>query len=132
MTDFRALLGVLSDAGVKFIVIGGAAATAHGATRLTQDIDVIYARNAENIRRLVSALTTHRPYLRGAPPGLPFLWDEKTLANGLNFTLTTDLGDLDLLGEVVGGGGFEQLLKDSVELTIFAGLYRRSDSMSRP
>jgi hypothetical protein len=119
MTDFRALLAVLSNAGVKFIVIGGAAATAHGATRLTQDIDVVYARDNDNIRRLVSALAPHQPYLRGAPPGLPFLWDEKTLTNGLNFTLTTELGDLDLLGEVVGGGGFEQLLPESVELTIF-------------
>ena len=46
----------------------------------------------------------YQPYLRGAPPGLPFRWDDRTLKAGLNFTLTTTLGDLDLLGEVAGGG----------------------------
>jgi predicted nucleotidyltransferase len=44
--------------------------------------------------------------------------DEKTLANGLNFTLTTALGDLDLLGEVAGGGTYENLLGSSMWLEI--------------
>ena len=104
MTDFPGLLAALSDAQVKFIVIGGAAATAHGATRLTQDVDLVYARDLPNLQRLVAALKPHQPYLRGAPPGLPFVWDASTLANGLNFTLTTTLGDVDLLGEVIGVG----------------------------
>jgi hypothetical protein len=38
------------------------------------------------------------------PPGLPFVLDHRTLANGLNFTLVTTLGDIDLLGEITGGG----------------------------
>ena len=65
-----------------------------------------YGRIKSNIAKIVSALTPHEPYLRGAPPGLPFKFDEPTLRNGLNFTLTTALGPLDLLGEVVGGGGY--------------------------
>jgi len=40
MTDFAALLKVLTDAKVGFIIVGGAAATAHGSARLTQDLDV--------------------------------------------------------------------------------------------
>jgi len=35
MTDFRALLEILARAQVEFIVIGEAAATAHGSARLT-------------------------------------------------------------------------------------------------
>lgn len=119
MTDFPALLRALADAGVDFIVVGGAAATAHGAARLTLDLDVVYGRSAENLRRLVSALAPHAPYLRGAPPGLPFLWDERTLRQGLNFTLTTALGDIDLLGEITGGGDYEALLPHSVLLEPF-------------
>jgi hypothetical protein len=119
MTDFRALLLALTQARVKFILVGGAAATAHGSTRLTLDLDVVYARDAENLRRAVSALAPHHPYLRGAPPGLPFPWDEKTLAQGLNFTLTTDLGDIDLLGEIVGGGRYEDLLEHCIEIDLF-------------
>ncbi|MBI2922358.1 MAG: hypothetical protein HYY18_14995 [Planctomycetes bacterium] len=116
---FDELLGALSDAGVEFILIGGVAATVHGSARLTRDVDVVYRRSPENLTRLVSALQAHSPYLRGAPPGLPFRWDERTVRGGLNFTLTTTLGDLDLLGEMTGGGSYEALLKESIEVQVF-------------
>jgi predicted nucleotidyltransferase len=119
MTDFGALLRCLSEAGVEYVLVGGAAATAHGSARLTQDVDVVYRRSADNLRRLVSALAPHAPYLRGAPPGLPFRWDAATLQRGLNFTLTTDLGAIDLLGEITGGGRYEDLLSDCVTLKVF-------------
>ena len=96
MTDFHALIRLLSESRVEFIVVGGAAATAHGSSRLTVDLDVVYRRTSENIARLVSALAPLQPYLRGAPPGLPFDWSEETIRKGLNFTLTTKLGALDL------------------------------------
>lgn len=44
--------------------------------------------------RLAKALEPFSPYLRGAPPGLPFRLDAETLERGLNFTLTTELGDI--------------------------------------
>jgi hypothetical protein len=40
-------------------------------------------------------------------------------ARGLNFTLVSKLGDLDLLGEIVGGGGFDDLIEDSIEIELF-------------
>jgi hypothetical protein len=86
---------------------------------LTYDVDIVYARNPEDLRRLAAALQPYQPYLRGAPPGLPFRWDERTLKSGLNFTLTTTLGDLDLLGEVAGGGSYEQLRPFTQELETF-------------
>ena len=119
MIDFDTAFGVLSRAGVEFIVVGGTAATIHGSSRLTRDLDIVYRRSPDNLRRLVSALAPHRPYLRAAPPGLPFQWDEKTLQRGLNFTLTTALGDIDLLGEVTGGGGYEALLPHSTVVSVF-------------
>lgn len=119
MTDFKALIEALVDSGVEFILVGGLAAIAHGSARLTQDIDVVYARHPKNLKRLAEALAAHQPYLRGAPPGLPFRWDAATLLHGLNFTLETSLGDIDLLGEITGGGRYEDLLPQSIELTIF-------------
>ena len=83
-----------------FIIVGGVAAILHGLGFTTYDLDVVYSRDRENIRRIVQALGPYQPYLRGAPPGLPFHLDELTLRNGLNFTLVTSFGDLDLLGEV--------------------------------
>jgi predicted nucleotidyltransferase len=117
--DFRGLLRSLSEAGVQFIIVGGAAATAHGVARLTQDLDIVYRRDAENLRRLAAALSPHEPYLRGAPPDLPFVFDAETLRRGLNFTLTSKLGDVDLLGEITGGGAHDDLLPDSIEIELF-------------
>ncbi len=119
MTDYTGLLRVLAEAEVRFVLVGGAAAIAHGSARHTLDVDVVYARSAENVHRLVEALAPHKPYLRGAPPGLPFHWNVETISAGLNFTLTTSLGDLDLLGEIVGGGGYEQLAEHSTTLRAF-------------
>ena len=117
--NFGELLPLLINRGVQFIVIGGGAAIAHGSARLTSDVDVVYSRKRDNIQRLSDALQNHKPYLRGAPAGLPFKWNEETIQAGLNFTLTTNLGDLDLLGEVAGGGTYEELLPFSEELSVF-------------
>jgi len=119
MTDFAGVIRTLVDAGIDFILVGGVAGTVHGSARLTRDVDVVYGRSPENMRRLVDALSSHNPYLRGAPQGLPFLWDLNTIQRGLNFTLTTRLGDLDLLGELTGGGGFEQLREHSSTVRVF-------------
>ena len=127
MTDYSRLLAVLHDAGVRFIVVGGAAATAHGSVRLTLDLDVVYERSPDNIARLVSALAPLRPYLRGAPSGLPFAFDAATIRRGLNFTLTTDAGWLDLLGEIAGGGTYEQLAAHTIEMTLFGRASRVLD-----
>ena len=118
MTDFNALLRLLTENEVEFIIVGGAAATAHGSARLTLDLDVVYKRSSENIARIVNALRPIKPYLRGAPAGLPFDWSSETIARGLNFTLITSLGSLDLLGEIVGGGGYEQLIPETIEIEI--------------
>src|SRR4051794_29008015 len=69
--------------------------------------------------RIVEALADLSPYLRGAPRGLPFLWDAETLARGLNFTLTCTVGDLDLLGEIVGGGKYQDLLSHTIVIQVF-------------
>lgn len=136
MTDFASLIRALSKHNVKFILVGGAAATAHGSARLTQDLDIVYRRTPANMSRLVECLAPYSPYLRGAPPGLPFRLDVETMRSGLNFTLTTTLGAIDLLGEITGGGDYEGLLPHTVELGLFgvtcspsgSGSHSRCDS----
>lgn len=123
--DLPRALRTLAEGGVEFIIIGGVAAVLHGSARATFDLDVVYSRTPENIRRLAEALRPHSPYLRGAPPGLPFVWDEKTIGNGLNFTLTTGFGPLDLLGEVVGGGGYDDILPHSDGIEAYGLRIRR-------
>jgi predicted nucleotidyltransferase len=124
MIDLELALQELHRAGVEFVIVGGIAATIHGSARVTQDLDIVYARTPENIARLAAALAPHRPYLRGAPPGLPFRWDAETIRRGLNFTLTTTLGDVDLLGEIVGGGTYADLLPYSQIIKVSGADYR--------
>lgn len=118
-TDFAGLLQRLLSARVEFILIGGVAGIVHGSARATYDIDALYRRTADNMARLVAALGPLEPYLRGAPPGLPFTFDADTLRRGLNFTLTTSSGDIDLLGDVIGGGTYDDLLPASDDVPIF-------------
>ena len=126
-TGIERLLGALSEAGVAFILVGGVAARAHGSARITQDVDVSYSRTPENLDRIVRALAPFQPYLRGAPRGLPFEWSVATLKAGLNFTLTTTIGDIDLLGEITGGGRYEDLKPHSLVVTIFGREMRLLD-----
>jgi hypothetical protein len=118
-TQFRGLLELLSQARVEFIVVGGVAAAALGTARATFDLDVVYRRTAENLDRLVPALKPLNPYPRGAPPGLPFIWDRRTVEFGVNFTLDTTLGLIDILGEITGGGKYDDLLSHTLRLDVF-------------
>lgn len=119
MVEFRSLLGALVENAVEFILVGGVAATVHGSSRLTSDVDVVYRRSPENIAKLAAALAPLDPSLRGAPPGLPFRLDAETIRHGLNFTLSTRAGALDLLGEITGGGRWEQLVDHTIEVEVF-------------
>ena len=119
MIDYGAALRALVDGGVRFLIVGGTAATAHGSPRLTHDLDILYARDRPNLERLARALAPHEPYLRDTPPGLPFRLDADTLARGLNFMLSTRMGDIDLIGEIVGGGGYDALVPHAIDLDLF-------------
>jgi hypothetical protein len=119
VTDFARVLEVLVEGGVEFVIIGGFAAAAHGSAHVTVDLDLVYARSGENLDRLARALAPLSSYLRGAPPGLPFRFDEETILRGLNFTLMTSAGDLDLLGEATGGGTYQALLPRSQVQRVF-------------
>jgi hypothetical protein len=119
LKQFAGLLRALVEAEVDFVIIGGVAGALNGAARATFDLDIVYSRQRDNLGRLANALAPLHPYLRGAPPNLPFRLDVATLARGLNFTLVTDIGSLDILGEVTGGGTYEQLLPRSRETDVF-------------
>lgn len=117
--NVKSAVQALCDAGVEFVVIGGWAAILQGSAYLTNDLDVCFSRKPENLKRLAEALAPFHPRLRDVPANLPFVWDETTLRNGTIFTLTTDVGVLDLLAEVSGLGNFEQVKGRSVAVDAF-------------
>lgn len=104
---------------VDCVVVGGVAATLHGSEIPTTDLDVCYARDRLNLERLANALQSVHARLRNAPPDIPFILDAETLRRGLNFTFTTDIGSLDLLGEVRGLGYYADVLSGSLVFELF-------------
>ncbi len=117
------VLELLNRHGVEYLLVGGQAEVLMGSPRLTYDTDVAYARSPENLERLAAALREVNARLRvkGEPVDLPFQLDATALAFGSNFTFSTDVEDLDLLGYVEPIGTFEDLMSNH-ELYDLAGL----------
>ena len=119
MIQVEQTLRLLTQNQVEFVIVGGIAISAHGSSYLTYDIDVAYARTRDNLKRLAAALAPYHPRPRDFPADLPFVWDEQTLQQGMNFTLATDLGNIDLLGEVAGLGDYDKVQSQSIVMTLF-------------
>jgi hypothetical protein len=101
------LLRFLADRGIDCIIIGGFAVNAHGFIRASKDLDIVPDPNRENLRRLAAALADLKA---GNAESTDFDADEFTLdptsvhdlAQGGNFRLETDLGELDIMQWVAG------------------------------
>lgn len=119
MIELKQALEAFSRCDVEFIIVGGVAMNLHGSAHVTFDLDICYDRRRANLKRIVAALAPYHPRLRGLPENLPFVWDEQMLQSGTNFTFTTDLGDIDLLGEVAGVGSYSDAFAASVAVPLY-------------
>ncbi len=122
------LLGTIAglvDAGVRFVVVGGFSATAHGSARVTDDIDICYDTAPDNLDRLAALLARWDAYPRGVQKGLPFIMDAKTLHQAPILTLTTSQGWFDIMDVVKGVGDYAKCLAESQELAV-AGIRFRT------
>jgi hypothetical protein len=113
------VIRLLGRQRVRYVLIGGLAAITHGAPLITQDVDLCYARDDMNLRRLAGALVEVHAELRVADPGLPVRLDAKMLTAGDAFTFTTDVGWLDLLGTPPGSSGYEDLARTAEPFDLF-------------
>jgi len=93
--------------------------SAQGSAHVTADVDISYDRSPTNIESIVNVLQSCHARLRNVPADLPFILDARTFNNVFNLTLTTDVGDLDLLAEPDGVDSFEGLWERSNEMEIF-------------
>jgi hypothetical protein len=111
--DPRPILGVLARHEVRFVVIGGIAASLQGSTTITNDFDICYGRDQENLERLTAALKELQATLRGTRKPVAFRLDARTLKAGLNFTFDTKYGPFDCLGAAGGSFDYEQLMPNA-------------------
>lgn len=116
----RVILKKLIDQDVRFVVVGGLAAQAHGSPSLTGDLDICYARDADNLERLATVLADLSAVRRGLPtdaPSMPPL-DAQTLRAGGLFTLTTSAGEFDIIATPDPGFDFERLRQTAASTTV--------------
>ena len=121
---FELILSALVARDIRFVLVGGVAATIHGSARFTNDLDICYDTAPDNVDRLVAILTEWQAYLRGVEPGLPFILDRRTFRNTPLLTLTSTMGAIDLLDHVPGGGANPDALKGSETVRIGATEFR--------
>jgi hypothetical protein len=112
------IIEALADADVDFVVIGGVAGGAHGSAYPTYDLDVMYARDAPNLERLATVLSKLGATPRGAPPGVPFLLDAKTLDAGGNFTFATRFGAVDIFAHPSGAPPYERVRAEAPTIDV--------------
>lgn len=117
MHGYEKLLNRLIDNDVEFVLIGGFAAVVHGCTTVTQDVDICCSFDESNMKRLLAALDGFNPLHREKKS--PLGNDIGALARFKNLYLLTDIGALDILGNVDGLGHYEDVLKHSVAVDIF-------------
>jgi len=119
--DPERIVRVLARHKVRYILVGAAAARLHGFPRLTADADITPAPDADNLKRLGSALRAlhARIYTEAVPEGLAFSCDQPTLTRGGLWNLITDAGRIDLIFKPSGTEGFDDLAKSAVPFSVF-------------
>jgi len=119
--DFRTSLRILSEGGVRFIVVGGVASVLNGASVNTFDFEIVPSRDEENVARLlrvldvVDAIYRFQPTRRIQP-------DASHLSSPGHKNLTTKYGLLDVLGTIGRGLSYEDLLPHTVEMDVGDGI----------
>ena len=119
MQDSVKMLKVLLENDVEFILVGGFAAVIHGVSTVTQDLDLCFHFTAKNVQKLLNALEPLHPVHRVLSRTLPITQNIKELGRFKNLYLKTDIGSLDLLGQVSDVGNYQTLLSHIEVIAMF-------------
>lgn len=114
LPDLRGLLHALEAEPVDFVVIGGFAVVTHGYVRATEDLDLVPSRVGDNLDRLVNSLLRLDARLALAPDRQPGPEEREALYRGRNLSLTTRLGDVDIVQRLAGVPDYETLAGQAV------------------
>ncbi len=120
-SDFLGALRALREAGVRFVVVGGVAAALNGAPVNTFDLDIVPARDEENVARLLRVLDTIDAVYR-TQPGRHLRPDASHLSSPGHQNLITRCGPLDVLGTIGRGLNYEDLLPHTIEMDTGGGV----------
>jgi hypothetical protein len=127
MTDLLALLEKLQQHNIDFVLVGGFAAVTHGATTLTQDVDICCDFSTDNLMRLNDALADIHPIHRMTPQKLPLELSPESCKSLKHLYLDTDMGQLDCLSSITGVGNYDQVAQSSCQISLAGGPCRVLD-----
>lgn len=116
--DLVQLLERLLAAGVEFVVVGGIAAVIHGSRQNTDDLDIAAKFSRDNVARLLAALGDTHPKHVTRPDLGEISDDPDHFTRYRNLYLVTDLGRLDILGELPPLGGYDEIAATAVRIDI--------------
>jgi predicted nucleotidyltransferase len=118
-TAFDEILRRLTDAEVRFVVIGGLALGAWGVVRGTKDVDVVVAPDSENLNRIAEMAVHARGHVQA---GEAFLSSKPAIAlqleAGGQVAIETELGRLDVVQGLEGVPPYEELRARAVETEV--------------
>jgi hypothetical protein len=123
-SDFQAALHALRAGGVEFIVVGGLAAVLNGAPVNTFDLDIVHARNEDNIAKLLRVLESMDAIYR-MQPGRRLKPNASHLGSPGHHNLITNSGPLDVLGTIGRGLSYEDLLPNTDVMEVGGGVHVR-------
>jgi hypothetical protein len=119
VSELNRLLQRLCDADIDFVIVGGFAATLHGSSLVTRDLDICAILSNENVEKLREALRDLQPTHRMTPQKLSFLDNPDLGVEVRNLYLRTDLGPVDVLSSILGVGDFDRVRAASIQVELF-------------
>lgn len=118
--DLKALLINLLENKIDFVLIGGFAASVHGSTLVTQDLDICLAITEEEVAKLRRALKDLNPRHRMNPNFKPSFLDYPETVKGMNnIYLETDIGILDILSQTQPAGSFDEIKSRAHDISLY-------------
>jgi len=139
--DLNELLRLLIQNNIDFVIIGGFAGILYGSTVVTRDLDICMVMEPKQLEKVREVLAPYHPVHRRGPAKLSFLEAPQSFEGVQNLYLNTDLGTLDILGEIIEVGNFQQVAANAKHVTLFGlsakiisaeDLIRSKKAMGRP
>jgi hypothetical protein len=118
LPDLAGLVSALNDGEVQFVVIGGVAVGAHGHIRATEDLDILPDPDRENLDRLGNVLVGLDARLASNPEREIDPEIRSSLYQGRNLSVTTRLGDLDIVQRMPGIPAWKELAGNAETTTL--------------
>jgi predicted nucleotidyltransferase len=116
--QFRRILKLLTEAEIRFVLIGGVAMALHGADLVTRDLDITFAIDSDNLEKLSAWINQFHPRPFGFTAADRFEVTSGLIERAKFLILKTDLGPIDLLKSPSGIDSFEGVISRAASMSI--------------